>query len=91
MRKFLLLTAVAAVISTPALAGPWEDNCAGCHNGQMPSSSGKPIPTKDQLKAKYKTVDAFVNAAKNSKDPMMDPVKGNDALLRSAAKEVLGK
>ncbi len=91
MRKLLMLVAAVAIASTPAFAGTWEDNCAGCHNGQMPSSSGKPIPSKDQLKAKFNSVQEFVNAAKNSSDPMMAPFKTQDATLQAAAKEVLGK
>ena len=91
MRKLLILAAVVAAVSTPAFAGTWEDNCAGCHNGQMPSSSGKPIPSKEQLKAKFKSVQEFVNAAKSTSDPMMAPFKTQDAVLQAAANEVLGK
>ena len=57
----------------------------------MPSSSGKPIPSKEQLKAKFKSVQEFVNAAKSTSDPMMAPFKTQDAVLQAAAKEVLGK
>ena len=48
MRKVLVAFAVAAVFSVPAVAGVWQAQCAGCHNGAI-------APSAQQLKAKFKT------------------------------------
>ncbi len=84
MRKVLGAFAVAALLSAPAMAGVWETQCAGCHNGAM-------APNKDQLKAKFKTAKAFVKAAQNSTNPMMAAFKSNVKALQDAAKEIYGK
>ncbi len=84
MKKILVVLAVAAAFSAPAVAGTWEAQCAGCHNGSM-------APSKAQLKAKFKDANAFVNAAKNSNNPMMAAFKNNVQALQAAAKEIYGK
>ncbi len=84
MKKILVALTVAAAMSAPAMAGVWESQCAGCHNGGL-------APSKAQLKAKFKTPKALVNAAKNSNNPMMAAFKSNVQALKDAAKEIYGK
>jgi len=84
MRKVLGALALAALFAVPASAGVWESQCASCHNGSL-------APSAAQLKAKFKTPKAFVDAAKHSSNPMMAAVKNNVAALKAAAKELYGK
>ncbi len=84
MRKFFVAFAVAAVFSAPAVAGVWQAQCAGCHNGSI-------APSAQQLKAKFKSPKAFVSAAQKTNNPMMAAVKGNVQALKDAAKEIYGK
>ena len=84
MKKFAVLTAVAVMFGGQAIAGVWETQCAGCHNGAL-------APKKEDLKAKIKTATEFVEKAKKTNNPMMAPFKNNDQLLQQAAKEIYGK
>jgi hypothetical protein len=81
MRKVLGALALVALFAVPASAGVWESQCASCHNGSL-------APAKEQLKAKFKTAQEFVNAAKNSSNPMMAAFKSNVKALQDAAKEL---
>ncbi|RUM42897.1 MAG: hypothetical protein DSY35_04505 [Desulfurobacterium sp.] len=81
MRKVLVALTVAAAFSAPAVAGVWESNCAGCHNGAL-------APSADALKSKLKTKQKFIEAAKNSPNPMMMGVKSNPQLIKQAADEI---
>jgi len=84
MRKALAAFAVVAALSAPAVAGVWETNCAGCHNGTMARSA-------DALKQDLGTKEKFIKAAKNSTNPMMAGIKANPQLIEEAAKELFGK
>lgn len=84
MKKMFVALVVAAAMSAPAVAGVWESQCAGCHNGAM-------APSAQQLKAKFKTPAAFVKAGKESTNPMMAAFKSNVQALKDAAKEIYGK
>lgn len=63
-------------------AGGWN-SCKGCH-----TDSGKPAPSKADLLRKFKTEKELISAAKAEKNPMMSDIKGNDALLKAAAKDL---
>jgi len=52
--------------------------CSGCHNGMM-------APNKDDLIAKYKTIDGLVNGAQASESTMMSQIKQNIDGLKAAA------
>jgi hypothetical protein len=84
MRKVLVAFAVAAVFSVPAVAGVWQTQCVGCHNGSV-------APSAQQLKAKLKTPKAFVAAAQKTNNPMMAAIKSNVQAIKDAAKEIYGK
>ena len=81
MRKVLVAFAVAAAFSAPAVAGVWQAQCAGCHNGAI-------APSVQKLKAKLKTPKAFVEAAQKSNNPMMAAIKNNIQALKDAAREI---
>jgi hypothetical protein len=84
MRKLLPIFIIVCFITfcfyVLADAGEW-DQCKVCHNGNL-------APHEKDLKEKYKTVDKFVEAAKRSEEPLMDPFKKNEKLLREAAKDI---
>ncbi|HAK60553.1 MAG TPA: hypothetical protein DCO77_09250 [Nitrospiraceae bacterium] len=85
MKKVLGLTAVLLVVSLSGVAGAgtWDTKCTMCHkDGNMMKA-----PTKAALLEKYKTSDAFIKAAKASKNPMMKSFQADD-ILKSAAKDL---
>ncbi|MEO2068272.1 MAG: hypothetical protein ABGX27_02010 [Desulfurobacteriaceae bacterium] len=84
MKKIALTLAITAVASVPAVAGVWSQSCTGCHNGGLAQSA-------EQLKAKFKTPEAFVKAAQESTNPMMMAYKNDVETLKKAAKELYGK
>jgi hypothetical protein len=52
--------------------------CGGCHNGMM-------APNKENLIAKYKTMEELVQGAQASDNPMMGQIKKNIDGLKAAA------
>jgi hypothetical protein len=62
-------------------AAGW-DKCKGCH-----TDAGKPAPSKADLLKKFKTEKELIDAAKASKNPMMNNFKKDD-LLKAAAKDL---
>jgi hypothetical protein len=77
---FIIAGFIIFYVCVLADAGGW-DQCKVCHNGNL-------APNEKDLKEKYKTVDELVVAAKRSEDPLMDPFKKNEKLLREAAKDI---
>lgn len=84
MKKTLLvMTAMALVSLMPSLSTAGEsDTCKGCHNGSV-------APGVDALKSKFATADALVAGAKNSQNPMMKAIQGDEAKLKAAAAEIV--
>ncbi|MBF0517955.1 MAG: hypothetical protein HQK97_12755 [Nitrospirae bacterium] len=81
MKKTLAIALVLVFgFATMAMAGGF-DKCAGCHNGKI-------APDKAKLTEKVKTADGLLKAAKDSKNPMMNAIKGNDADLKAAATDL---
>ncbi|MEO5359054.1 MAG: hypothetical protein H7843_01260 [Nitrospirota bacterium] len=80
MKKILMSLVLVLGFASMAMAGGY-DKCAGCHNGKV-------SPDKAALMAKFKTAADFIKAAKDSKNPMMNAVKGNDADLKAAATDL---
>lgn len=77
---FIIVCFVTFCVCYLANAGGWYQ-CKVCHNGNL-------APNEKDLKEKYKTADKLVEAAKRSEDPLMDPFKKNEKLLREAAKGI---
>ena len=83
MKRFFMFLGVMAIVvsfAAPSMAD-WS-KCKGCHNGTV-------APSADQMKAKFKTADEVVAAAKASQNPMMKGVQGNEAALKAASQELL--
>ncbi len=83
MRKAVVVL-TAFLIPAGAMAGVYEKTCAGCHNGSL-------APSKEQMKAKFKSAEEMFKAAEKSSNPMMAGIKTNKELLKKACKEVYGK
>ncbi|MCG6551342.1 MAG: hypothetical protein L7F77_03365 [Candidatus Magnetominusculus sp. LBB02] len=81
MKKIMAMSLVLVFgFASLAMAGGF-DKCAACHNGKV-------SPDKAALLAKYKTADSLIKAAKDSKNPMMNAIKGNEADLKAAASDL---
>lgn len=77
---------MCAVLASSALAATFDQKCSVCHK-----TDGKPGVSKmpkDALLKKYKTAAEFIAGAKAVKNPMMQPVQNNDALLKDVAAEL---
>jgi hypothetical protein len=63
-----------------AQAGGWSV-CNGCHNGAM-------APSKEDLLAKYTSMEALIKGARASESPMMYRIKEDIDGLKAAAAEL---
>jgi len=64
----------------------WERHCASCHDGKT-MLNGKVVPDKEQMKAKYKTLDEFAKACEGA-PACMNIVKHEEKLLREVGTEI---
>ena len=64
----------------------WERHCESCHDGKT-VLNGKVVPDKEQMKAKYKTLDEFAKACAGA-PVCMNIVKREEKLLREAGTEI---
>ena len=64
----------------------WERHCESCHDGKT-MLNGKVVPDKEQMKAKYKTLDEFAKACEGT-PVCMNIVKHEEKLIREAGTEI---
>jgi hypothetical protein len=64
----------------------WDRHCESCHDGKT-MLNGKVVPTKEQMRAKYKTLDEFAKACAGA-PACMNIVKHEEKLLREAGTEI---
>ena len=79
------VTTTALILSLIFLCAPvataqWS-GCIGCHSGTIAAG-------EDAMKEKFQTVEAFVNAAMATKNPMMKEIQQNKEAIEAAAKEL---
>ena len=67
-------------LCAPVGMAQWS-GCIGCHSGTI-------APGEDAMKEKFKTVEAFVNAAMATKNPMMKEIQQNKEAIEAAGKEL---
>jgi hypothetical protein len=67
--------------------GLWERMCESCHDGQT-VLNGKVVISKEQIKERYKTLDALVNAVSCEAPPCMNILKHDKTLVRKVGKEL---
>jgi len=72
--------------STNHPASLWERHCEACHDGKT-VLNGKVVADKDEMKAKYKTLNEFLNACEGSTS-CMNILKHQEKLLREVGKEI---
>jgi len=80
MKRILWIAAIIfslGCVGSGAQADGWNV-CGGCHNGMM-------APNKDNLIAKYKTMEGLIQGAQASESPMMSQIKENIDGLKAAA------
>ncbi|MCL5024183.1 MAG: hypothetical protein M1497_12620 [Nitrospirae bacterium] len=78
---FLLAVSVEADVSM------WERMCGACHDGTT-VLNGKVVVDKEQIKAKYKTLDDLVKAVSCEGAPCMNILKHDEKLVRQVGKEL---
>lgn len=61
--------------------------CEACHDGST-VLTGKVVPDKEQIKAKYKSLDELVDAVTCKSPPCMNILKHDEKLVRKAGKEI---
>jgi hypothetical protein len=64
----------------------WQRHCESCHDGKT-ILNGSVVPDKEQMKAKYKTLDEFAQACAGA-PVCMNIVKHEEKLLREAGTEI---
>lgn len=77
----LLLCCSFLLFAVPYTYPASWDQCKGCHDGAF-------APDAKAFKQRYKTVEDFVRAAKESDEPLMKRYKNNEEILREAAKDI---
>ena len=65
---------------SPVATAEWS-NCIGCHSGAIAAG-------EKAMKEKFQTIDAFVNAAMASKNPLMEEIKEHKEIIEAAAKDL---
>ena len=89
--KITLMAALAVGISLAMACqagspGMWELKCAACHDG-VTQLNGQVVPDREQLKAEYRSLDAFVESCTGA-PPCMNILKHDKALLREVGVEI---
>jgi hypothetical protein len=84
----VLLFPLLAGFSSRSQGGTlWERMCEACHDGST-VLNGKVVIDKEQMRAKYKTVDELVKAVTCESPPCMNILKHDDGLVRKVGKEL---
>jgi hypothetical protein len=78
--SYLIICFLTLCLYDCSHAGGW-DQCKDCHNGNV-------APDAKELKDKYNSADKFIQAAKKADDPLMNPFRNNDKLLKEAANDI---
>ncbi len=65
----------------------WDRMCDACHDGTT-VLNGKVVIDKEQMKAKYHSLDELVNAVVCEGHPCMNILKHDEKLVRKVGKEI---
>jgi hypothetical protein len=76
----VVLVLLLIFLCAPAASAQWS-GCIGCHTGTIAAG-------EKAMKEKFQTVEAFVNAAMATKNPMMKEIQLNKGAIEAAAKEL---
>ncbi len=83
MKKLCAIVTLVLVLGSYSFAMASWDKCKSCHK-----EGDKPAPAKETMLKKFKTATELIEAAKASKSPMMNSIKGNDEVLKAAAADL---
>ncbi len=83
----ILFPLLAGFTSKTNRTSLWDRMCDACHDGST-VLNGKVVIDKEQLKAKYKTVDELVKAVTCEGHPCMNILKHDENLVRKVGKEI---
>ena len=75
-----LLIILIIFLCSPVASAQWT-GCIGCHSGTIAAN-------EKAMKEKFQTVEAFVNAAMATTNPMMKEIQQNKEAIEAAAKEL---
>jgi ABC-type nitrate/sulfonate/bicarbonate transport system substrate-binding protein len=75
-----LLIILLIFLCSPVASAQWT-GCIGCHSGTIAAN-------EKAMKEKFQTVEAFVNAAMATTNPMMKEIQQNKEAIEAAAKEL---
>ncbi len=65
----------------------WDRMCEACHDGST-VLNGKVVIDKEQMKAKYSSIDELVQAVTCEAPPCMNILKHDEKLVRKVGKEI---
>ncbi len=65
----------------------WERMCEACHDGST-VLNGKVVPDKDEIRKKFSSLDALVDAVACKAPPCMNILKHDEKLVRKVGKEI---
>ena len=81
--RYVISTGLALLIIflfSPVATAAWS-SCIGCHSGTIAAG-------EKTMKEKFQTIDAFVDAAMASKNPLMETIKENKEIIEAAARDL---
>ncbi len=83
----LLIFSFSGVCHAAKRDNLWDRMCAACHDGTT-VLNGKVVIGKEQIKAKYRSVDELANAVSCNAPPCMNILKHDEKLVRSVGREL---
>ncbi len=83
----LLFPLLVSFTSKTQRIGLWERMCEACHDGKT-VLNGNVVIDKEQIRAKYRTLDELVDAVTCKAPPCMNILKHDEKLVRKVGKEI---
>ncbi len=89
-------TLIVVILTIPLLVGfsdrnprtpLWDRMCAACHDGKT-VLNGQVVIDREQIKAKYKTLDDLVEAVTCEGAPCMNILKHDEKLVRRVGRDL---
>jgi hypothetical protein len=90
MKKLALSLAImllAVYVSDAYAISLWERHCAACHDGKTVLNN-KVVTDKEQIKAKYATIEDLTKAVTCDGPPCMNILKHDETLIKKVGKEL---
>lgn len=78
---------LAGAVSNAFAISLWERHCAACHDGKTVLNS-KVVSDREQIKAKYATVEDLAKAVTCDGPPCMNILKHDETLIKKVGREL---